>query len=139
MSYCNQDDLIDRFGEVEITQLSDRAGQGEIASAVIGQAIADADAEIDGYLSGRYALPLAAVPPVLVRVACDITRYWLFGQDVTALVKDRYDQAVSYLGKVASGTISLGPDVNGDVPTTETSSAMIQSDAMAFSGGIEDL
>lgn len=131
MSYCTQDDLIDRFGEAEITQLSDRAGLGDLDSAVVAQAIADADAEINGYLSGRYTLPLAVVPPVLVRVACDITRYWLFGHDVTELVKDRYDQAIAYLGKVAAGTITFGPE-----PEAQTGAALIQSDARVFETGM---
>lgn len=132
MPYCTQTDLIDRFGETEITQLSDRAGLGDLDSTVIDQAIADADAEINGYLSGRYAVPLASVPPVLVRIACDITRYWLFGQDVTVLVKDRYDQAISYLVKVANGTITFGPE-----PEAQTSAAIIQSDARVFDAGME--
>lgn len=138
MSYCTQADLIDRFGDTEITQLSDRSGLGALDSAIVAQAIADADAEIDGYLSGRYALPMASVPLVMTRLACDIARYWLFGQDVTDLVKARYDQAISYLGKVASGTITLGPDATGNEPASQTASALIQSDASAFASGIED-
>lgn len=139
MSYCTQADLIDRFGEAEITQLSDRAGLGSLDASIIAQAIADADAEINGYLSGRYALPLASAPLVMTRIACDIARYWLFGQDATPLVKDRYDQAISYLVKVASGTISLGPDAAGNEPDTQTASALLQSDARAFDAGMERL
>ena len=139
MSYCTQADLIVRFGAAEITQLSDRAGLGTLDSAIIAGAIADADAEIDGYLSGRYALPLANVPMVITRIACDITRYWLFGQDVTDLVKDRYDQAVSYLGQVAKGTIGLGPDATGAEPASQSGSSLIQSDSRGFSAGLDAL
>ena len=139
MSYCTQADLIERFGTAEITQLSDRAGLGTLDSAVIEGAIADADAEIDGYLSGRYALPLINVPLVMTRIACDIARYWLFGQDTTPLVKDRYDQAISYLGKVAAGTITLGPDATGAEPESQTATALLQSDSSAFLVGSADL
>lgn len=41
MSYCTQADLIKRFGEAEITQLSDRAGEGDLDGAVIAGAIAE--------------------------------------------------------------------------------------------------
>ena len=139
MTYCTQADLIERFGAAEITQLSDRAGLGTLDSAVIDGAIADADAEIDGYLSGRYALPLANVPLVMTRLACDIARYWLFGQDTTDLVKARYDQAISYLGKVAAGTITLGPDATGAEPESQSGTALMQSDSRAFAVGMERL
>jgi phage gp36-like protein len=131
--YCTQVDLIERFGEAEITQLSDRAGLGTLDSAVVGGAIDDADAEIDGYLSGRYALPLASVPTVMVRLACDISRYYLFGHDVTDLVRERYEQAIGYLVKIATGVIGLGPEDPG--PESGTSS--IQSDARTFAVGME--
>lgn len=135
MPYCTQADLIERFGEAEITQLSDRAGLGTLDSAVVDGAIDDADAEIDGYLSGRYALPLASVPAVMVRLACDISRYYLFGHDVTDLVRERYEQAIGYLVKIATGVIGLGPEDPG--PESGTSS--IQSDARTFAIGMEML
>ena len=135
MSYCTEADLIERFGTAEITQLSDRAGEGELDSAVIAGAIADADAEIDGYLSGRYALPLASAPAVMVRLACDISRYYLFGHDVTDLVKERYDQAIAYLVKIATGVIGLGPED----PGPESGTASVQSDSRAFAVGMERL
>lgn len=135
MPYCTQADLIERFGEAEITQLSDRAGEGTLDSAVVASAIDDADAEIDGYLSGRYALPLASVPAVMVRLACDIARYYLFGHDVTDLVKERYDQAIGYLVQIATGVIGLGPED----PGPESGTATVQSDARTFAVGMEML
>ena len=133
MTYCTQADLIERFGAAEITQLSDRAGLGTLDSAVIDGAIADADAEIDGYLSGRYALPLANAPAVMSRLACDISRYYLFGHDVTDLVKERYDQAIAYLVKIATGVIGLGPED----PGPDSGTASVQSDTRAFAVGME--
>lgn len=72
MSYCTLDDLVEQYGEALIRQLSDRVNKPATAidSAVVGQAIADADAEIDLHLHARYQLPLAQVPVVLKRVAC---------------------------------------------------------------------
>ena len=75
----------------------------------------------------------------MTRLACDIARYWLFGQDTTDLVKARYDQAISYLAKVAAGTITLGPDATGTEPESQSGTALMQSDSRAFASGMDDL
>lgn len=122
MSYCTQSDLTTRFGAEELIQLTDRAATGVADAAVIAGAIADADAAINGYLAGRYTLPLASVPSNLTRIACDLTRYYLYENAATQIVIDRYDAAVKYLELVAKGAIGLGPGVGG--ATQEASSGM---------------
>lgn len=110
MTYFTQQDLIDRFGETELIQLTDRTGLNAIDSAILAQAIQDASAEIDGYLAGVYPLPLAATPPQLIRVGCDMGRYYLrlaIGV-VPETVEKRYEHAIKYLKAVATGAISLG-------------------------------
>lgn len=114
MSYTTQADLEARFGASEILQLADRDGNGVIDAGVISLTLADTDAEIDGYLSGRYSLPLSPVPANLARIACDIARYRLWKDMASEEVRQRYADAVRYLEKLASGAISLGPDVSGD-------------------------
>ena len=52
--YCHEQDLIDRFGEIEIAQLTNRSGVEVIDDSVLGRAQDDADAEFDGYLARRY-------------------------------------------------------------------------------------
>lgn len=110
MSYATAQDMIDRFGEAELTQLTDRTGAGVIDAAVLGRALDDADSEIDGYLTARYALPLATVPPLLTRVAVDLARFQLFGDRITESVKTRRDNAVALLQSIAKGIVSLGLD-----------------------------
>ena len=105
--YATQADLETRFGSEELAQLSDRAGGTVIEAAVVARAIADAEAEIDGYLAGRYALPLASVPAVLGRIACDIARYRLYDDRVTEAVRKRYEDAVRDLRALAAGTLQL--------------------------------
>lgn len=112
MSYCTQALLLADFTELELIQRTDRAGSGEIDDAIIDRAIARADAVIDGY-TPQYPKPLAAVPPLLTDLACDIARYYLF-QDVAlednSMVKRRYDDAIKYLQQVGAGKLSLGLD-----------------------------
>lgn len=119
MPYATAQDLIDRFGEQELIDLTDKGitPQGVINALVLDGAIADADAEIEGYLIGRYALPLATVPGVLTRIACDIARYHLYDDLATEQVRDRYEDARRLLESIASGKVQLGlPGSTGATP-----------------------
>lgn len=108
MTYALQQDLVERFGAVELAQLTDEAAGQTINAATVARALADADAEIDGYLGARYAVPLAMVPPLVVRLACDIARYRLFDDRATEAVRKRYEDAVTVLRRIADGTVTLG-------------------------------
>ncbi|MCK9193865.1 MAG: DUF1320 family protein [Nevskia sp.] len=123
MSYATREDYISRFGATELLQLVDRDRDGLEDAGVLDNAIADASAEIDTYLVSRYALPLIPIPPVLVRVCCDITRYRLFDDRALDEVRNRYTDAVKYLTNIANGTIKLGldpsPATNGDDPSPD--------------------
>jgi len=131
--YCTQSNLTDRFSEREIIQLTDRSTPpvGMIDTTVLNQAIADAEAEINSYLTG-YTLPLATVPANLVRIASDIARYYLYEDRVIEQVQTRYDAAIKYLTQVAKGTISLGPDTSGAVAAVASDSAQFESSASVF-------
>lgn len=113
MTYATQQDMIDRFGNDELIQITDRTNTGAIDANVLAQALADADAEIDGYLGSRYSLPLTSVPKILTRLACDIARYDLYDAQATDQVKERYQNAREFLTAVSRGKITLG--VSADV------------------------
>lgn len=110
MTYATQQNMIDRFGADELIQLTDRANIGVIDVTVLGQALSDADAEIDTYLITRHTLPLLNVPKVLIKFACDITRYQLYDTRATEQVKQRYDDAIKFFKLLVNGTVSLGLD-----------------------------
>lgn len=118
MTYATQQNLIDRFGQVELIQLTDRGTPptNAIVSAVIDRALADADGEINAYVSAKYPLPLDPVPAVLERIACDIARYFLYDDRATEQVTQRYKDAIKFLQGVANGSASLGTDSDGDAP-----------------------
>lgn len=120
MTYATQQNLIDRFGEDELIQLTDREGLNAINTTVVDRALADADAQINGYLSVRYTLPLAApLPDELEQIACNIARYALYGNSMIEIVEKRYEAAISKLRDVAAGRASLGMN---DTSSTQTSS-----------------
>lgn len=116
MTYAMRTDMTARFAEEELIQLTDRDRLGQIDTAVLDRALADADAEINGYLSVRYTLPLAPAPTVLVRLAADLARYYLYDDHAPEQIKQRYDDAVKFLRAVATGTAQLGTDAAQPVP-----------------------
>jgi phage gp36-like protein len=123
--------MINRFSEQELIQLTDRDNLDVIDDTVINQAIDDASAEIDGYLA-KYTLPLANVPSVLNRVACDIARYFLYDDKATEQVTERYEKVTKFLLNVSKGVISLGVDSSGNAPQT-SNGAQMQSGGRVFS------
>lgn len=107
MSYATLADLIARFGDAELIQLTDSDGTGEIDPVAIARALTDVDAVIEAALLGRYQLPLLAVPDLLVRVGCDLAREALYVDQPTDAVKDRAKQARDLLGQIAAGRMRL--------------------------------
>jgi phage gp36-like protein len=115
--YAARADMILRFGEPEIVQLTDRAEPRRqvIDDAVLNRALDNADGQIDSALAARYILPLASVPKVLVATACDLARYHLYGDGAGESVRQRYQDALKYLSDLARGVMTLGLGA-GNVP-----------------------
>lgn len=113
MAYATQQDLIDRFGERELIQRTDRTlPQSTIDTAVVARHLADAQALVDGYLARAATLPLATVPAALTRITCDIARYFLWGEtaEKDGPVHRAYVDALRWLRDVADGRIRLDMD-----------------------------
>ena len=112
MPYATQADLVARFGTSEVLALTDRANTGAIDASVLTAAFEQAGDEIDAYLGGRYSLPLASVPRLLVGVCCDIVRYRLCGADVseTEPARNRFKDALKLLEQIRDGKLTLGLD-----------------------------
>ncbi|TPL49091.1 DUF1320 domain-containing protein [Mesorhizobium sp. B2-4-4] len=118
MTYAVKQDLIDRFGEKELRELTDRTNRPPttIDDTVVGRALSDATALIDGYIAKKYSLPLVSVPDILVKTASDVARYYLHGKaaDKDSPVAAAYNQAVAWLKDVAKGLVEL--DDGGEIP-----------------------
>lgn len=114
--YATRQDMIDRFTERDVRLVTDRAEPptGAINDAVLNQALEDAGAEIDGYLTARYALPFADPPKILKRWACDIAWFHLVRDSASETVIARYKSIVRALEQVNDGTLALGPDSDGE-------------------------
>ena len=104
MNYCTYVDLVERYGPIELDQLTNHAGD----CPAIQSAITDASSEIDVYLAGRYVLPLLPpIPIVLKRCACDIARYYLWDLQTTDQIRERYQDAIALLKGMANGDVIL--------------------------------
>lgn len=121
--YADVADMVARFGDLEVIQISDRNADGEIDNDVVEVALADATAEIDAYL-GRFRQPFAEIPPILKRLCCDIARYRLVatsGVMITEEIRHRYKiDVLDLLKALARGDVQLGVDSTGEqVATSE--------------------
>lgn len=118
MTYCTKQDLVDRFGEQELIQLTDRVNRpaSTIDDVVVSRAIGDASALADGYLAKVLTLPLSPVPSVLTKNVCDIARYYLHGKaaEKDGAVARAYAEAVAFLRDVSRGLVQLTE--GGDAP-----------------------
>ncbi|MRJ41192.1 MULTISPECIES: gp436 family protein [Idiomarina] len=131
MPYCLVTDLVARYSEAELIALTDRAGSGAVDQSVAQHAIDDASALIDGYLLGRYELPLQPVPSVLTPICADIARYQLYDNEAPTVVTKRYETAIAFLKSVGKGEVTLGIHTDGGSPGS-TDLPEIQSGGNVF-------
>ncbi|EGK8325543.1 DUF1320 domain-containing protein [Escherichia coli] len=111
MGYITQEDLLRADGNL-VWNMAINRETNELDEDKIRQAISDAEAEIDSFLSRRYQLPLGVteIPRPLQRVAVSLAFYWLSERDnqITELIQKRYDDAIKTLREMANGTRDLG-------------------------------
>ena len=105
--YASIADMIERFGETEVVELTDLEHTGEVVVDVAERALTDATAEIDGYLAARYRLPVTDTPRVLSVLCTDIARYRLQKGATTDQARQRYEDALGTLKQIARGEINL--------------------------------
>lgn len=107
--YASAQDMLDRFGTPKLVQLTDInvPMTGTVNATVLSKALADASSVIDGYLVGRYPLPLANPPEVLKVHCCTLAHFRLLGSSADDAAIDANKEALGYLAKVAEGKVSL--------------------------------
>lgn len=111
-AYTTQSDLEERYGTQFLIQLTDRADTptGAIDADVVTRAIAQTEGLIDGYLAGRYALPLATVPDPIPAIAAQIAIYVLHVYEPNAKITRDYEMAIKDLDRISKGAIQLAAE-----------------------------
>ena len=135
--YADVADMVARFGDLEVIQISDRNADGMIDDDVVLVALADATAEIDAYL-GRFKQPFTETPPILKRLCCDIARYRLSatsGVLVTDEIRNRYKiDVLDLLKALARGDVQLGFNGAGEqVATSDNGVVFVNGKTRVFS------
>ena len=125
MAYAAQSDLVPlRLTLAELTQLTDDADTGQVNAAVVNAALEEASGRVDSYCRQRYVTPLQQSDSV-TSLVLDIAEYLLFSRrrnaKLSETIRQRYEDAISFLKDVANGKASL--DQPGTVQTPQTSSA----------------
>lgn len=110
MAYCTPADILGIISEETLIQLTDDDDNGSVDMDKVDAAIADADAEVNGYCGARYGVPFSPVPAIVKKLSTDIAIYNLFAlrESVPDPRVKRYDNAIKFLTQVAAGKISLG-------------------------------
>jgi len=124
MGYSSIEDLKRLLPERELLQLADDSedASGTIDSpdvvAVLNEAVDQADREIDGYVSARYAVPLDPVPGLARNFSAELAVAVLLRRrgDLPEAWENERVRVLRSLEKIAEGRMHLAP-VEGDVET----------------------
>ena len=120
--YITREDIAAAVGKVELVQLSNDDGYGsEPDWEIVDRAIAYACELADGYLTGRYRLPLEPAPSILRPLCTDIARHWLHSRRINAAefpkpLQLSYENALKVMANIRDGKIHLGVRDDADAP-----------------------
>ena len=112
--YITRDDVLLGLAKMELVQLTNDDPYGsEPDLAVLDRAIEYACELADGYLMGRYTLPLDPAPSMLRHLCTDIARHWLHRRRINTAdfpkpLEAAYSNAIKILEQIRDGKIQLG-------------------------------
>lgn len=113
MAYCTLVDLKNYTSRDILQQLTDDNNNDEIDQEKVDFAIGQASDLIDGYINGRYTLPLTTVPAMILDVAVKLSIYFLYKRSLTLTlpdpIKDDYDEGMHILRDVQRGRCNPFP------------------------------
>ncbi len=124
--YCTRDDIAELIPERTLTQLSNDDPKATLPNwEIVDRSIRFATNSINGFLRGRYTLPLPAVDELVKEWTTFIARWWLYnrrpdGKELPHAVVVSYDNAIASLKLVQSGKLNLG---DGSVDGSNAGSA----------------
>ena len=111
MDYCTIEDIETQTSTPTLIQLTSDDGQEAVNRVVAQEAILYSSTLIDGYLRGRYTLPLDAHFPLLRILAIDLSIHRLYTRrmrdEMPEVIENNYKNAISTLKDIQKGVISL--------------------------------
>ena len=122
MEYCTIEDIETQTSTPTLIQLTSDDGQEAVNRVVALEAVLYSSTLIDGYLRGRYSLPLNTHFPLLRILSIDLAIYRLYSRrmrnDMPEVIQTNYNNAISTLKDIQKGIISL----ESESDTLETAS-----------------
>ncbi|OTG87697.1 hypothetical protein B9T31_04150 [Acinetobacter sp. ANC 4558] len=116
--------MLEKFGERELIQLTDTQEPytDQINLIKMQAALDEANSEIEGYIAGRYSLPLQTIPPFLQSLACHMARYHACtgAMSDNDPIRTRYENAIKSLKEISKGAIALGGSPAGESEPLKT-------------------
>ena len=111
MEYCTIEDIETQTSTPTLIQLTSDDRQEAVNRVVALEAVLYSSTLIDGYLRGRYSLPLNTHFPLLRILAIDISIYRLYARrmrnEMPEVIETAYKNAISTLRDIQKGVISL--------------------------------
>jgi phage gp36-like protein len=124
VAYASIDELTHAAGGTDrLVQLADWDGTGTVDGAVLDQALAQADAYLDQYLSLRYSVPILAPSPVLRGMAAEQAIYWL--RQARGMVGDEENRQLE--NRQRQLELMRDGRLRPDEPTPASSTAVVAS------------
>jgi phage gp36-like protein len=112
MGYCSASDITAVIANDDLVQLTNDLGGDTVDNAKITDAISYVDNLIDGYIRGRYDLPLASIPDELKYLAIDLVVYRLYSRRMYTnppeSITERKNDAMKQLKDIQAGRFNLG-------------------------------
>lgn len=109
--YCTIEDIETQTSTPTLIQLTSDDGQEEVDRVVAQEAILYSSTLIDGYLRGRYTLPLDTHFPLLRILAIDLSIYRLYTRrmrnEMPEVIENNYKNAIATLRDIQKGVITL--------------------------------
>lgn len=135
--YLSPEELLAFMPGKSVAQLTNDDPKAEKADmAKVQEAVRAAEELADGYLRGRYALPLSTVPTLLRDVVRTIARFKLYERrpesKMPETVMETYRAAVKTLEQIRSGRITLGVAATAE-PVPERGEHRMSAPAAYFS------
>lgn len=144
MSYCTENEVRQLLKDDTIEAIlsdqtiEDAEEKEEKIMSLISKAIKDADAEIDGYIQGRYSAPLTSPPTMINKTSKDIALFNLHSRiginedDRENVLIIRYRNAIKYLENVAKGNIDLlkSPQYSSNQSSFKSNNKLFSRDSL---------
>jgi phage gp36-like protein len=118
--YCTPEDIELQISKASLIQLSnDDCTQQTVDSVVCEEAILYSSTLIDGYLRGKYTLPLNSHFPLLRVIAIDLSIYRLYSRriytEIPETISAAYKNAIKTLEDLKKGIITLQTEEENNV------------------------